>query len=182
MAKRAKKPDNYIDNKTFYKYLIEFQEKCKLASEAGEERPQTPNRIGECIYQIANRLATKPNFSGYPFKHEMICDGIENACDAVLKFNSEKSQNPFAYFTQIIWYAFLRRIEREKKQLLVKKLYFDHIHTNKEAFDTTLMTKYGATAPGWVGSQTMQSDYMEDLHKEHEKKEEQKKEDKQKEV
>lgn len=166
MAK--KKPENYIDNKTFYSHLIEYQDACKAAEEAGEERPQVTNKIGECFYQIANRLATKPNFSGYMFKDEMIFDGIENACDAVLKFNPTKSQNPFAYFTQIIWYAFLRRIEREKKQLLVKKMYYDQLYTNTETVDTALMRRDGVV-PHFVDTY-IQNDYMDDLHEKHEKK------------
>ena len=35
-------------------------------------------------------------------------------------FDETKSKNPFAYFTQIIYYAFLRRIQKEKKQTYVK--------------------------------------------------------------
>ena len=115
-----KKPKNYIDNKTFLSYLVDYREVCAKADEAEQPKPQVTEKIGLCLFQIANRLATKPNFSGYMFKDEMISDGIENAVDAVLKFNPEKSQNPFAYFTQIIWYAFIRRIEKEKKQLYTK--------------------------------------------------------------
>ena len=75
--------------------------------------------LNECL-QIANRLATKPNFANYTFKDDMISDGIENCVSYIHNFDPEKSNNPFAYFTQIIYYAFLRRIQKEKKQLYIK--------------------------------------------------------------
>ena len=100
--------------------MILYKQKCTEAEDAGEEKPIVSNYIGECIYQIANRLATKPNFSGYSFKEDMIMDGIENCLQYMHNFDPAKTQNPFAYFTQIIWYAFLRRIAKEKKQMYVK--------------------------------------------------------------
>ena len=83
-------------------------------------KPQIPNYVGRCLLQIANRLATKPNFANYTFKDDMISDGIENCVSYIHNFDPEKSNNPFAYFTQIIYYAFLRRIQKEKKQLYIK--------------------------------------------------------------
>lgn len=70
--------------------------------------------------KIATHLAHKPNFAGYSFKDEMVCDGIENCLQYIHNFDPKKSKNPFAYFTQIIFYAFLRRIQKEKKQLYTK--------------------------------------------------------------
>ena len=92
----------------------------KEAEEAGEEKPQVSNYIGECILKIANHLSYKPNFINYTYRDEMIADGIENCIMYFRNFDPDKSKNPFAYFTQIIYYAFLRRIMREKKQLYVK--------------------------------------------------------------
>lgn len=112
--------NNYINNKDFYNAIVEYQEKCRLATEEGKQQPIMPKYLGECITQIANRLATKPNFRGYSYKEEMISDGILNCLEYFNNFNPEKSQNPFAYYTQIIYYAFLRRIEREKKALYTK--------------------------------------------------------------
>jgi DNA-directed RNA polymerase specialized sigma24 family protein len=100
--------------------LIQYKSDCNDAENAGEELPRVPNYIGTCIYQIATRLATKPNFSGYSYKEDMISDGIENCLLYIGNFNPEKSKNPFAYFTQIIWYAFLRRIAKEKKQMYIR--------------------------------------------------------------
>lgn len=118
MARRAKR--NYVNNPDFLEALTDYKKKCKEAEDSGDERPQVPNYVGDCIYQIANRLATKPNFSGYSYKEDMIMDGIENCLLYIGNFDPEKSSNPFAYFTQVIWYAFLRRIAKEKKQLYVK--------------------------------------------------------------
>lgn len=118
MAKR--KTRNYVNNKDLLEALIEYQKKCREAEDAGEGRPRVPDYIGTCIFQIATRLATKPNFSGYSYKEDMVSDGIENCLQYINNFNPEKSQNPFAYFTQIIWYAFLRRIAKEKKQMYIR--------------------------------------------------------------
>ena len=118
MAKRATK--NYVNNKDLLEALINYKKDCVEAEDQGEIVPRVPDYIGKCIYQIATRLATKPNFSGYSYKEDMISDGIENCLQYINNFNPEKSQNPFAYFTQIIWYAFLRRIQKEKKQMYIR--------------------------------------------------------------
>ena len=83
--------------------------------------PPVTNYIGECFLKIATHLSYRPNFINYTYRDEMISDGIENCLQYVKNFNPEKSSNPFAYFTQIIYYAFLRRIQKEKKQTHVKK-------------------------------------------------------------
>ena len=118
MARR--KTRNYVNNADLLEALINYQKTCREAEDAGEDRPRVPDYIGTCIFQIATRLATKPNFSGYSYKEDMISDGIENCLLYINNFNPEKSQNPFAYFTQIIWYAFLRRIQKEKKQMYIR--------------------------------------------------------------
>lgn len=111
---------NYIDNKQFYSLLVEYKEKCKIAEDNDEDIPRIPEDIGECFYLIAKKLSNRPNFVNYTYKDDMISDALENCVVAVHSFNPEKSTNPFSYFTQIIWYAFLRRIEKEKKQTYVK--------------------------------------------------------------
>lgn len=116
MAKKR----NYVNNKDLLDSLIAYREACKDAEESGDKLPKVPDYIGSCILLIAQRLATKPNFSGYSYKEEMISDGIENCLQYIHNFDPEKSSNPFAYFTQIIWYAFLRRIQKEKKQTYIK--------------------------------------------------------------
>jgi len=118
MARRAKK--NYVNNRDLFDALVAYQKICKEAEDSGDEKPQVPNYIGECIWQIATRLASKPNFSGYTYKEDMIMDGVENCLLYMHNFNPEKTENPFAYLTQIIWYAFLRRIAKEKKQMYIR--------------------------------------------------------------
>jgi len=118
MARRAKR--NYVNNRDFLDALIQYKADCTAAEDTGDELPRVPDYIGTCIYQIATRLATKPNFSGYTYKDDMISDGIENCLLYIRNFNPDKSQNPFAYFTQIIWYAFLRRIAKEKRQMYIR--------------------------------------------------------------
>lgn len=115
--KRTKK--NYVNNADFYQALMDYQQKCNEAKALGKELPIVPNYIGECIMQIATRLASRGNFSGYSFKEDMIMDGVENSLKYILNFNGEKYKNPFAYFTQVIWNSFIGRIGSEKKQLYV---------------------------------------------------------------
>jgi DNA-directed RNA polymerase specialized sigma24 family protein len=70
--------------------------------------------------KIAEKLSHKQNFLSYTFRDEMVADAIENCVMYVDNFDPGKSSNPFAYFTQIVYYAFLRRIQKEKKQLYCK--------------------------------------------------------------
>ena len=100
--------------------MIDWKEKCKDAEEAGDELHESPTILAECFLKIANGLSYRPNFINYTYKQEMISDGIENCLQYIKNFNPEKSKNPFAYFTQIIYYAFIRRIQKEKKQTHVK--------------------------------------------------------------
>ena len=123
---KKKKANNYIDNKKFYAEMIIYRRLYDEAMAAGEPRPIVSRYVGECIMLIATRLATRPNFVGYSYKDEMISDGIENCLAYLHNFNPEKSTNPFAYFTQIIYYAFLRRIQKEKKQLYIKHKSFEN--------------------------------------------------------
>jgi hypothetical protein len=116
----APKKHHYINNKEFLAALIVFREKVALAKEKGEPRPRISEYIGKCFLDIANHLSFKPNFINYMYKDDMIHDGVENCLIYIDNFDPEKSKNPFAYFTTIIYYAFLRRIQKEKKQMEVK--------------------------------------------------------------
>ena len=107
---------HYVDNKLFLKAMIEWKEKCLIAEKEEKPQPSVTNYIGECFFKIATHLAYRPNFINYTYRDDMISDGIENCLQYVANFNPEKSSNPFAYFTQIIYYAFVRRIQKEKKQ------------------------------------------------------------------
>ena len=117
---RRKRSEHYVNNKEFLAALNKLREDREIAEIQGKEKPRIPRYIGECFLKIATHLSFKPNFVNYMFKEDMISDGIENCVQYIHNFNPEKSQNPFAYFTQIIHYAFLRRIQKEKKQLEIK--------------------------------------------------------------
>ena len=114
------KQRHYINNEDFLKALVDYKQKVIDAKENGKPEPKIPNYIGECWMKIAEGLSHKPNFINYTYRDEMISDGIENCLMYFNNFDPAKSKNPFAYFTQIIYYAFLRRIQKEKKQLYVK--------------------------------------------------------------
>ena len=119
---RAKK--HYVNNKTLFEEMVKFKQKTKEAAEAGRQLPRIPNYVGECFLMICNKLSTKPNFMGYSYRDDMIADAIENCVVAAHSFDPEKSSNPFAYFTQIAWNAFIRRIQKEKKQSYIKHKNF----------------------------------------------------------
>lgn len=116
----AKKPVHYVDNAKFLQEILVYKQACREAEESGEEKPVIPNYLGECILKIATKLSNSPNFINYSYKDDMILDGIENCIQYFDNFDPEKSKNPFAYFTQIVWYAFLRRIDKEKKQSYIR--------------------------------------------------------------
>lgn len=114
------KQKHYINNQDFMKSLMDYKKLCADAKKDNKPQPIIPNYIGECFMKIAEGLSHKPNFINYTYRDEMISDAIENCLMYFDNFDPEKSSNPFAYFTQIVYYAFLRRIQKEKKQLYVK--------------------------------------------------------------
>jgi len=118
---KPKQKPHYVDNKKFLVAMTEYRESRIKAEEEGQKRPQVTNYIGECYLKIANHLSYRPNFINYTYRDDMISDGIENCLQYMDNFDPAKSKNPFAYFTQIIYYAFIRRIQKEKKQTLVKQ-------------------------------------------------------------
>ena len=131
MAK--KKSIHYVDNKKFHEEMVAYKTHCADVKNDDPEAliPIIPDYIGDCFMKIAERLSLRPNFVNYAFRDEMISDGIENCLQYVKNFNPEKSNNPFAYFTQIIYYAFLRRIAKEKKQSHIKNKMIE-----KDTFDS----------------------------------------------
>jgi|TARA_B100000035_G_scaffold66192_1_gene54018 hypothetical protein len=146
MTKR-KRSVHYVNNKEFLAALIAYRESVQLAEQRGDPKPQITNYLGECFLKIATHLSFKPNFVNYIFKDDMISDGIENCVQYIHNFDPEKSQNPFAYFTQIIHYAFLRRIQKEKKQLEIKnkileKTGFDEVFYDDNMIDGANYSDY----------------------------------------
>ena len=120
MAKSKSKADHYVDNEKFFKEISVWKTEVNEADEVGDPRPPVTDYIGECFMKIAEHLSYKPNFMNYPFREEMIGDAIENCLMYAANFDPEKSKNPFAYFTQITYFAFLRRIKKEKDQDKIK--------------------------------------------------------------
>jgi len=131
-----KNTEYYVNNKDFLEAITVFKNKVREAQEQDKTRPRIPHYIGDCFLKIATHLSYKPNFVNYTFREDMISDGVENCVQYINNFDPEKSKNPFAYFTQIIYYAFLRRIQKEKRQMDIKqkileKTGFEHVmHTD----------------------------------------------------
>ena len=133
-----KRSEHYVNNKEFLAAIVAYKQSIVDAEGLGQPKPRITNYLGECFLKIATHLSYKPNFVNYMFKDDMICDGIENCVQYINNFNPEKSKNPFAYFTQIIHYAFLRRIQKEKKQLeirqrIIERSGFDEVFVADEA-------------------------------------------------
>jgi hypothetical protein len=127
VKKKRKGKNDYVNNAAFFAAIVERQKLCREAEDQDEEKPVVTKYIGECIYEISWRLSTKPNFYNYPFREDMVMDGVENCLLYMHNFDPEKTQNPFAYFTQIIYFAFLRRIHKEKKQMYIRYKSSQHL-------------------------------------------------------
>jgi hypothetical protein len=112
--------NHYINNKDFLREMTKYRTEIRKAKREGNPKPRIPEYVAKCFMMIAENLSHKPNFLSYTFRDEMVADAIENCVMYVDNFDPSKSSNPFAYFTQITYYAFLRRIQKEKKQLYVK--------------------------------------------------------------
>ena len=142
-----KKSEHYVNNKELLEALIVYRAKVAHAKENDLPKPRITNYLGSCFLKIATHLSYKPNFVNYMFRDDMISDGIENCVQYIHNFDPEKSRNPFAYFTQIIHYAFLRRIQKEKKQLdiknkIIEKTGFDEVMTVESGALTGAMSEY----------------------------------------
>jgi DNA-directed RNA polymerase specialized sigma24 family protein len=117
----AAKKEHYVNNKEFLAAMVEYKKGVDKAKKNNLTKPPVTDYIGECFLKIANHLSYRPNFINYTYRDDMISDGIENCLQYLDNFDGEKSNNPFAYFTQIIYYAFVRRIQKEKKQTVIKQ-------------------------------------------------------------
>ena len=146
-----KKSEHYVNNKELLEAMIVYRSKVEksyketfnkdLTEQPRQERgkrwegkPPIPNYLGDCFLKIATHLSYKPNFVNYMFREDMISDGIENCVQYIHNFDPEKSKNPFAYFTQVIHFAFVRRIQKEKKQLDIKTKIIE-----RTGFDEVMM-------------------------------------------
>ncbi len=140
---KQKEKIHYVNNKEFYESIRIYINQCRVAEQTNTETPKVTEYLGECFFKIAQRIATKPNFANYTFKEDMVLDGVENCLRYILNFNPDKSKNPFSYFTTVITYSFIRRIEKEKKYTYVKlKAMENELHKhdsigNLNSFDSS---------------------------------------------
>jgi hypothetical protein len=132
----VKKKNHYVDNEKFLEDIMKYKEKVKYASDNGLEKPRVSEYSGKCIYLIAENLSHKPRFMNYSFRDELVSDAIENCFLYFDNFNPEISKNPFAYFTQIIYFAFHRRISKEEKnRYIMYKKFQEGILETTQQFD-----------------------------------------------
>jgi hypothetical protein len=126
--KRA--PHHYVNNKEFSHAVVAYVEQVNEAEAAGEPTPTVPDYIATCFLKIAEGLSHKPNFIRYTYREEMVMDGVENCLKAITNYNIDTATrtgtpNAFAYFTQICYYAFLRRLAKEKRQQDIRFKYME---------------------------------------------------------
>lgn len=134
---KSKKNPHYVNNKDFHDALVAYKNKVDRAKERGDKKPRITNYLGDCFLKIATHLSYRPNFVNYMFREDMISDGVENCVQYIDRFDISRT-NPFAYFTQIVYYAFLRRIQREKRQMEIKEKIiersgFEEVFTSDES-------------------------------------------------
>ena len=125
-VRRAK--EHYVNNKEFSQAVVDYVRSVNESRDNNNEEPLIPDYIGRCFLKICEGLSHKPNFIGYTYREEMVMDAVENCIKAIMNYNVDKATrtglpNAFAYFTQISYFAFLRRIAKEKKQQDIKERY-----------------------------------------------------------
>jgi len=143
LMSRKPKNQHYIDNSMFLDALVAYKARVEKAAADGKPKPRITEYLGDCFLKIATHLSYRPNFINYMYKEDMISDGVENCVQYIDNFNPEKSRNPFAYFTQIVYFAFLRRIAKEKRQQairekIVEKSGFDQVFHTDDYHDNTV--------------------------------------------
>lgn len=147
---------HYVDNKKLFVVMAKYRQaldKYRVAQKKTKRKlkpPTIPDYVGECLLKIATKLSNKPNFANYTFREDMISDAMENCILYMHNFDPKKSQNPFAYFTQIIHYAFIRRIEREKKYSYTKYKYALHKAHQKEDYAVDANESFDIKDPSWT--------------------------------
>ena len=128
MARTKRQRIHYVNNADFSAAVVEYVKEVRKAKAKNEQLPIVTDYIAECFLKIAEGLSHKSNFIRYTYREEMVMDAVENCLKAIENYNLETATrtgkpNAFAYFTQITWYAFLRRIAKEKKQQDIKLKY-----------------------------------------------------------
>ena len=128
MARTKRKSIHYVNNADFSQAVVDYVTLVEQAKESKTTIPKVPDYVAQCFLRIAEGLSHKANFIRYTYREEMVMDAVENCLKAIGNYNLEAATrtgkpNAFAYFTQISWFAFLRRIAKEKKQQDVKMKY-----------------------------------------------------------
>ena len=128
MPRKNKKSAHYVNNADFSSAVVEYVKTVNEAKSSNQTLPKVPDYIAQCFLSIAEGLSHKSNFIRYTYREEMVMDAVENCLKAIENYDIEAATrtgkpNAFAYFTQITWYAFLRRIAKEKKQQDIKLKY-----------------------------------------------------------
>jgi hypothetical protein len=174
MAKRKTKVNkaHYVDNAKFLEAMIEYKGEYNEAKKNDQELPMISEYLGSVFLKIAQRLSFRPNFINYAFKNDMISDGIENCLHYIHNFNPDKSNNPFAYFTQIIYYAFIRRIQKEKKQLYIKYKSMQNYEVAPEYMDQEAANNNFITLSDYENSdfKVMVDEFVDNFEKSRKKK------------
>jgi DNA-directed RNA polymerase specialized sigma24 family protein len=140
------KDKHYVNNEKLLQSLIVYKKNVKDWKAKGKinAKPPVDDYIGTCLLNIAKRFSYMPKFCNWPFVEEMVADSVENCLRYIDNFDPEKSTNPFSYFTQIIYYAFLRRIQKETKQQYIQYKMIEDMRTNCEDDEIkTMMNNFG---------------------------------------
>jgi hypothetical protein len=127
---KPKQKPHYVNNKEFSQAVVDYVKKVNQAEAEGKQLPIVPDYIAQCFLKIAQGLSHKANFIRYTYREEMVMDAVENCLKAITNYNIDAATrtgnpNAFAYFTQICYYAFLRRLAKEKKQQDIKFKYIE---------------------------------------------------------
>jgi len=126
MAKlKPKEKAHYVNNKEFSQAVMDYAVECRDLKEQNKPVPKVTDYIARCFIKISEGLSHRPNFVRYTYREEMVMDAVENCLRAIGNYNIETATrtgkpNAFSYFTQICYYAFIRRIMKEKKQQDIK--------------------------------------------------------------
>lgn len=142
---------HYVNNRDFSNAVVEYVKTLNEARENGTKLPVVTNYVATCFLKIAEGLSHKSNFIRYTYREEMVMDAVENCLKAIENYNIDAATrtgkpNAFSYFTQISWYAFLRRIAKEKKQQDVKMKYI-----SQSGIDMFVVVEAGSAAAGVAG-------------------------------
>lgn len=126
-------PEQKSDKKNYVKHFdAAVREAAK--QKAIPKEPIMPDTIGADLLKICDGLSKRFNFRGYTYRDEMVRDAVVDCVKAVKKYDGTRFTNPFGYFSQIANYAFLGRLDKEKKAHKTKMdLAFD---PNTEIYST----------------------------------------------